>query len=254
MRFAAVILALLASVPAAAQITNRPTDPPVVTAENDSWYRLREPLVFAGDLYYPVGPQVFFNGNVMVRTGHYNGVPLYADTTLEPYSIVFVPVGRGVMQPYERVRGGDLSGTSGSRPSSVPGRTDRGASGIAAAAGSPSNPPLPIGAVSVYTPDGREIPAAGRVIEGPAAAAFAAPVVAPVVARPRKPLARTSIWIEFDGKRWVNAGPSVAADALALQQVGVHQGFPVYRLKGVEDARIFVPMGSGLVSPFLPQD
>ena len=250
----AVILVVLASTPALAQITNRPTDPPVVTAENDSWYRLREPLMFAGDLYYPVGAQVFFDRDVMVRTGHYNGVPLYADTTLEPYSIVFVPVGRGVMQPYERLRSGDLAGTSGSRASSFPGRTDRTPSGIPAAAGSPSNPPLPIGAVSIYTPDGTAIPAAGRVIEGPAAASLAAPAVTPVAARPRKPLSRASIWIEFRGQRWVNAGPSVAAESLSLVQTGVHAGFPVFKLQGVDDERIFVPMGSGLVSPFRPGD
>ena len=253
MRLAA-ILVLLASAPALAQITSRPTDPPAVTAENDSWYRLREPLMFAGDFYDPVGAQVFFNGNVMVRTGHYNGVPLYADTTLEPYSIVFVPAGRGVMQPYERVRSGDLAGTSGSRASSFPGRSDRTRSGIPAAAGSPSNPPLPIGAVSIYTPDGAAIPAAGRVIEGPAVEALAAPAAIPIAPRPRKPLSRASIWIEFRGQRWVNAGPSVPVESLSLVQTGIHAGFPVFRLQGVDDDRIFVPMGSGLVSPFRPED
>ena len=61
-------------------------------------------MIFAGSLYYPAGPVVFFNGDVMVRTGYYYGVPLYADTTIEPYSIVLVPIGRGQMQPYERLR------------------------------------------------------------------------------------------------------------------------------------------------------
>src|SRR5687767_13734692 len=96
----AVLLVALAA-PAAAQIQSRPTDPPLVTAVNESWYQLREPVQFAGELYYPAGPAVFFNGNVMVRTGHYNGVPLYADTTVEPFSVVLVRIGRGVMQPYE---------------------------------------------------------------------------------------------------------------------------------------------------------
>ena len=75
-----------------------------MTAANESWYQLREPVQFAGDLYYPAGATVFFNGNHMVRTGHYNGVPLYADTTVEPYSVVLVPVSRGLLQPYERRR------------------------------------------------------------------------------------------------------------------------------------------------------
>jgi hypothetical protein len=91
-----------------------------VTANNESWYINREPLQFAGDLYYPAGAGVFFDGNTMVRSGHYNGVPLYTDTTLEPYSVVYVPLERGVMQPYERLRQGSLAGTTASRAPSFP--------------------------------------------------------------------------------------------------------------------------------------
>ena len=80
-------MTLLAAAPVWAQVHSRPTEPPIVTAENEQWYKLGEPLQVGGDLYYPAGPQVFFNGNTMVRTAHYNGVPLYADTTIEPYSV-----------------------------------------------------------------------------------------------------------------------------------------------------------------------
>jgi hypothetical protein len=59
-----------------------------------------EALQFAGDLYYPAGATVFFNGNTLVRSGHYNGVRVYTDTAIEPYSIVYVPIQRGLMQPY----------------------------------------------------------------------------------------------------------------------------------------------------------
>src|SRR5438552_7139877 len=114
------VLLLLTAAPLAAQIQSRPTDPPIVTAVNESWYQLREPIQYAGDVYYPAGPTVFFNGNTMVRTGNYNGVPLYADTTLEPYNVVFVPVSRGVLQPYERRRRGDFAGTTASRAPSFP--------------------------------------------------------------------------------------------------------------------------------------
>src|SRR5687767_1676121 len=122
MRHVAIILAVLVLSATAVftQVQSRPTEPPIVTAENDTWYRQREPVQFAGDVYYPAGAAVFFNGNTMVRTGHFNGVPLYADTTLEPYSIVYVPVSRGMMQPYERPRRGDLAGTTGSRTPSFP--------------------------------------------------------------------------------------------------------------------------------------
>src|SRR5438067_723364 len=117
---ALLLLTLLpAAVPASAQIQYRPTDVPIVTAENESWYVNGEPIQFAGDLYYPAGATVFFNGNSMVRSGHFNGVPLYTDTTLEPFSIVgtydgfpvfarngsseqviYMPTREGVVAPY----------------------------------------------------------------------------------------------------------------------------------------------------------
>ena len=130
MRGLFIAFALFVAAPASAQVHSRPTDPPIVTAENESWYRLAEPLQFAGDLYYPAGARVFFNGNTMVRTGHYNGVPFYADTTIEPYSIVYVPIPRGLMQPYERLRRGDLAGTTGSRAPSFPVGTSVGGRGV----------------------------------------------------------------------------------------------------------------------------
>jgi len=135
MRIIAVLAVVLWSTTAAAQIQTRPTDPPLVTAANDSWYILGEPVQFAGELYYRAGATVFFNGNTMVRTGHYNGVPLYADTTVEPFSVVLVPISRGVLQPYERPRRGQLVGTSGSRASSFPTALRPDASVIAMAPG-----------------------------------------------------------------------------------------------------------------------
>jgi hypothetical protein len=72
-----------------------------VTAANADWQIRGEPILHAGSWYYPAGPTVFFDGNIMARPGVYKGVPLDANTTLEPYSIVFVPIGRN---PYERRR------------------------------------------------------------------------------------------------------------------------------------------------------
>src|SRR4051812_46857087 len=94
-----------------AQVYSYPTPPPQVTSANTSWQAQGEPVFYQGDLYYPTGPTVFFDGNVMTRTGVYRGVPLYEDATLQPYSIVYVPIGRNVMRPYERVRAGELAGT-----------------------------------------------------------------------------------------------------------------------------------------------
>lgn len=137
MRSLTVLLALLATVPAFAQGVSQPTPAPIVTAENDAWYRQRQAVPFAGDAYYPAGATVFFNGNTMVRCGHYNGVPLYMDATIEPYSAILVPIGGGMLQPYERVRRGELAGTSGSRTPSFPARTARETNEVPMAAGAP---------------------------------------------------------------------------------------------------------------------
>src|SRR5215204_4246847 len=149
MRWMWTVVAVLVAVgsPAAAQVQSRPTDPPLVTASNESWYVLREPVQFAGELYYPAGAAEFFNGNTMVRTGHYNGVPLYADSTVEPFSIILVPVDRGLMQPYERVRNRDLAGTTGSRPPSFPVHPTPETSTVPAAGVAPTAAPQPPGAI-----------------------------------------------------------------------------------------------------------
>src|SRR5713226_6058661 len=89
----AVSVAVLVPKLGNAQAFHLPTPPPQVTAASSSWQINGEPLFYAGSFYYPAGPTVFFDGSVMVRTGVYNGVPLYADATLEPYSIVYVPIG-----------------------------------------------------------------------------------------------------------------------------------------------------------------
>ena len=113
-------IAVFAAKNAGAQITNRPAEPPTVPAESQSWYLSGEPITYAGNIYYPAGPRVFFNGNEMVPSGSYGGVPLYIRTTIEPYSLVFVPLSGGLLQPYERRRTGELAGTVGSSAPSFP--------------------------------------------------------------------------------------------------------------------------------------
>jgi len=237
---------LLLSAPALAQVNSRPTDPPIVTAENESWYRLGEPLTFAGTFYYQAGAVTFFNGNVMVRTGHYNGIPLYQDTTIEPYSIVFVPIGRGQMQPYERLRDGELAGTSGSRPPSFPGSLGSGYNVLPGAPGAPTNSPLPIGAIGVYTPDSGVAPTTG-VTPDPV------PEVQPESRlRPGKPFRYDSISVQFNGAKWVMAGPSVAALPADARQIAEYMGSPVYAAPGREQQLIYLPITAIRLAPFRP--
>jgi hypothetical protein len=240
-----IVAVLLSTVaPVFAQVVSRATDPPIVTAENDTWYRLREPLQFAGELYFPAGAAVFFNGNTMVRTGHYNGVPLYADTTIEPYSIVYVPIGRGVMQPYERVRGGELAGTSGSRMPAFPMRTARESREVMVAAVSPTAPPRPIGALGAFTPESGAVGTAGVVRP---AAATTAPVALETL---RRPESNDGIWLAFMGRKWLSAGPAVPLQASAFVRVGEHAGFPVFARQGLDEEIIYLPTRPGVVAPY----
>ena len=87
--------------PAAAQTGVAPTPTPLVTAENEAWYQSGEPLTYEGNVYYASGPLTAFNRNEMLLSGFYRGIPLYSRTTWEPYSVVFVPLPGGFMQPLQ---------------------------------------------------------------------------------------------------------------------------------------------------------
>jgi hypothetical protein len=261
-RFSAFLLfTLIAVAPASAQVQGRPTDPPVVTAENESWFVNGEALQFAGDLYYPAGARVFFNGNTMVRSGHYNGVPLYTDTTIEPYSIVYVPIQRGLVQPYERPRQGALAGTVASRTPSFPVRiastalASFGSFGmLPQAAVAPTALPTPIGAISAYTPE-------------PPIAPFV-PVVAPVAvitnsATPQtnaengitfatigRPASNDGVWIRYLGEKWISAGLAMPIAPESFRVVGSYEGFPVFSRKEGTEQIIYVPTRGGLAAPY----
>lgn len=249
MRILAVLALVAWSATAAAQIQMRPTDPPLVTAANDSWYILGEPVQFAGELYFRAGSTVFFNGNTMVRVGHYNGVPLYADTTVEPFSIILVPISRGVMQPYERPRRGELAGTAGSRAPSFPTALRPDVSVMATAPAAPTAPPVPIGAISVYTPDTPAAPVAPtRDVTGTTGFLVTPRDAAPLVSL-RRPESNEGIWIRFLGERWVSAGTSVSATG-AFERVGEYAGLPVFRRANVDEPVIYLPTAAGRFAPY----
>jgi hypothetical protein len=265
MRRIFVVVVLLSALPAAAQIQSRPTDPPLVTAVNESWYVNGEPIQFAGELYYRAGATVFFNGNSMVRSGHYNGVPLYTDTTVEPFSIVLVPISRGMMQPYEKRRQGDLAGTTGSRPPSFPVRTTPGQTAVRSAAVAPTAPPQPTGAISVYTPEPAVIGTTGQSLAAVAAqtqqaaripgavgtAGYLPPSqpATPIVSL-RRPESNDGIWVRFGGEKWVSGGVAVPFVAADFVRVGDYAGFPVYARRGLQEETIYLPTRTGLVAPY----
>src|SRR5262245_1715123 len=108
----AVFVALAFPMPVGAQ--------PTVTAQSSDWQVNSEPIFVNGLVYYPTRGTRFFDREIMAQVGVYQSVPVYADVTLEPHSVIYVPVGRQMMRAYERRREGELAGTSGSRVPSFP--------------------------------------------------------------------------------------------------------------------------------------
>jgi hypothetical protein len=254
----AAVLVLAAAATADAQVQSRPTEPPLVTAANEAWFQLREPIQFAGELYYPAGAAVFFDGNVMARVGHYNGVPVYTDTTVEPYSIVLVPVRRGLLQPYERRRQGDLSGTTGSRTPSFPSGPTLDpayAPAVGQAATSPTQPQVPIGAISSFTPAERAAVAEPAVANDSSRSADAfetRPATRrqdPPIVSVLRPENNDGLWVQFAGAKWVSAGPAVPLKSTEFRVVGQHAGFPVF-VRGDREDTIYLPTRAGLVAPY----
>lgn len=249
-----------------AQVNWRPTPAPIVTANEETWFLSGEPITVEGSFYYPAGPQVFFDANRMVRSGSYRGVPLYADTTLEPYMKVFVPLSGGLMQPYERRRAGDLAGSTGSEAPSFP---------VSTAAEAAPAEPAPIESVQAPAPPmlgetsdraqaramtdaaeatrragqrsqtirGREVPvsSAGRI-----------PPQRDLVQLGVKPLGLNEVYVEYEGARWRSAGRAIALSSDRFVQVGTYHDFPVYAEKNDAQAprTIYLPSRSGLIAPY----
>jgi len=258
-----LLLALVAA-PATAQMISRPTDAPQVSAANESWYQLREPILYAGESYYPAGAAIFFNGNQMVRTGHYNGVPVYADATRDPYSVIYVPIGGGQLQPYERRRNGALAATVGTTISSFPIALLPDQPVPPMAAGAPSNLPYSPGAISAFTPEVMPpvVFTSAPVFAAPTcaceqAAAVAEPAVAVLPPLPtdrvavisaRRPDNNDGVWIRFEGATWISSGVAEPRTT-AFMQVGELGGFPVFR-KQSDGTVIYLQSRDGVLAPY----
>jgi hypothetical protein len=233
---ACAVLIIGSFVPAIGQSSIQPTPRPTVTAENERWYQNGSPIVWAGNIYYPTGPLIHFNGNEMVRSGAFEGVPLYTRTTQEPYSVVHVPVSGGLMHPYERRRMGDVAGTVGSTAPSFPVVLPAEESNEAAAANllrppvpprppTPFPEPAPIGTTGTLESEAL-LPARTRV------------------ETLQRPTGLNAVFVTFDNRRWFSDGPAVEFDAARFVQVGEHRGFPVYQERG-STARIYVQLVGG---------
>lgn len=273
----AVCLLLTVASAADAQVYRNETPPPTVTAANTRWLPAGEPIFFAGSLYYPAGARVFFDGKVMVRTGSFDGVPLYADVTLEPYSIVLVPIGGRMMQPFERRREGEMTGTVGSRTPSFPiGRDVE----LSAMLREPGLLTPPVGGFypEIAMPGMFESRSAAPIVaprervrevrETAADAPFEAVGVLMLTPQARREGGNVrflgngaliggqvadegGLWIDYDGAQWKSVGRAVDFDASRFEHAGTYHGFPVYRERGVAGNRIFVTvLRNGPLAPF----
>lgn len=237
MQFKALLLAVVlgaAPAAAAAQVVIRPEREPARVAGREAWYRAGEPVMHRGELYYPAGPQVFFNPTLMVLAGEYRGVPLYVDPTIETGSVVLLPIGNGQMQPYERLRRGDLAGTSGSRTPSFPPETASALRGDTVAAGTAglAPPAPPVGDTPLAT----------------AAARGAAPAAAVTTIAPAGTSRGRGIWIDWQGQSWRADGGAVRVGP-QLVPIGTLNGRTVYRGAGGDDI-IWIETAQGLASPW----
>lgn len=254
-----LLAALFAASDAGAQASHQPTPAPIVTGENTPWYLAGEPITFAGNIYYPAGPQVFFNRYEMVRSGFYEGVPLYTRTTLEPYSVVFVPVGGGLMQPYERRRAGDVAGTVGSTTPAFPVITPPEEDDVyllPQAASPPTRVAISIGDTTRELTD--LSPGAPAAVRTPAVGTAGSAVPSPTGGAPigslrsaLRPQGINAVFIQHDNRRWFNAGPAVDFSPTTFVQVGDYHGFPVYKESGKED-RIYVASKATAGAPLTP--
>ena len=239
-------IVLVLSAPAAhAQLLDQPTPAPTVTADNEQWFVDRAPIFFGGMLYYPAGSQLHFNQNEMVRTGFYGRVPVYVRTTLEPRSVIFVPLSGGVMQPYERKRSGELAGTEGSTAPSFPVQNPAELSGQMQPIRAPGPPSSLMGDSSRVAVDSYPAPAVGR--------ADVAATTGSIPSHVRiggKPEGLNGMFIAFDNQRWFNSGPAVPFDP-SLRKIGTHHGMPVYA-NTARPSTIFVPVSLDVTSLVVP--
>lgn len=246
------IFGILHPIVGSAQVYLLPTPAPEVIGRA-AWQLEGEPVYFAGNFYYPTGPTEFFDGNLMVAVGLFRGVPLYADTSLQPYSIVYVPTADGLLRPYERRRAGDIAGTTGSRVPSFPVEPgpSREYATVATPYGGFEEPQVP--------PEGR--PSCSCCFCGyPACALPPCAIAAPgqasepqdrLVQSAPPPTANLGVWIDFNDVRWFSDGPAVVPSNERFVQIGDRRGFPVYQERGGSAETIYVPaVEGGLLAPF----
>lgn len=248
-----VSVALLLPTIGNAQPDKFPEPEPQVTAANVDWQIRGEPIFYASNFYWPVGPTVFFDGRVMVRSGQYEGIPLYADPFLQPYSVVYVPIGSSVVRPYVRRQPG--AGTIGAvnAPRYVAPNPEPVVIAESVTAQSSSAPRAAgTGGTTVSRAIGTGGSMVPRATDGVDNVRIERPRPQRSIARPTpEPRGKNGIWLMFNGARYYSAGPAVSYSADRFTPIGSYRGLPVYGEKSRPADEIFVPVvQDGPLAPY----
>ena len=217
-----------------AQIYQFRTAPPEVTAAAAAWQINSEPVLVGGLVYYPTRGFRFFDGQVMSQIGTFDGVPVYADTTLEQYSVLYVPIGRNRLREYERRRDRELAGTTGSRAPSFPVQSPsvqalRDRPVVAVDTTRVIERSTGLTTVTAAVDRATELSVAGTTGEIDASATSAIGTAGrPDRGRTRRTLVESisrpsgvnGIWIEFNGDRWYADGPATSFSPDRFEPVG----------------------------------
>lgn len=241
---AVATMAVLLPNPGRAQVYQSKTPPPPLTAQYEAWQFNDEPIIVNGLIYYPTRETRFFDGEIMSQVGVYRRVPVYADVTLEPHSVIYLPIGRQTMRGYERRREGELAGTTGSRMSAFP--VDVASSITTTPRELRPDVLAPIGTGGGAIP----APAPELAIETTERANLPRPARTHVESIPA-PRENNGVWLEYAGTRWYSDGPAAAFDSDRFIEIGSYRGFPVYRDKNRGADEIWVRVvAEGPVAPY----
>ena len=246
------------------------TPAPDVTAAAADWQINSDPIVVTGLIYYPTRAFRMFDGQVMAQIAVFDRVPVYADTTLEPYSVVYVPIGRDRMREYERRRDRDLAGTTGSRAPSFPVAlaTDRAprepAPGTASMSGAVGTTGIIATGESAATAATSASGGAGTTGASASTSTTQTSAIGTTFSadrgRSRRPLIESipapsatsnGVWLEFNGARWYLDGPAATFSPDRFEPVGEYRGFAVYRDKRSTKNEIWISVvKDGPVAPY----
>ena len=236
-----MIMAVFVPIVGSAQVGSiQPTPLPQISAASAPWFLRGEPIFFAGNLYYPTGPSVYFDGYAMTQSITYQGVPLYNDLSREPYSVVLVPIGGNLMRPYVRRAETGVSGTIGFLPPQS--RATR-PGDVTAAVGT-----TPVVALAVGD---TQVPSAARPVGTGGTIVPAQPTRVRVGTIPEARTNLQGVWIEFDGARWYHNGAVTSYNPDRFLPVGSYRGFPVYKDKTDASDTIYVSVvQDGPLAPY----